>query len=196
VSRITPEKKGITRSEKEQKLKQKAIVIWLTGLSGSGKTTLSIALENELFNRGFLTQTLDGDIMRAGLNKNLGFSQIDREENIRRIAEISKLLLNCGIITICAFVSPNDHIRTIVKEIVQRENLFEIYVNTPIDICESRDVKGLYAKARRGEIANFTGISSRFEAPTDSDLVIDTTFQTVDESVSQIINKILHLISV
>jgi adenylylsulfate kinase len=186
----------VSRKEKEQKLNQKSKVIWLTGLSGSGKTTLATALERYLFNKGFLTQILDGDNVRSGINNNLGFSIEDRIENIRRIAEISKLLLNSGIICICAFVSPTEETRKIVRDIVGKDDFLEIYISTPIEVCEKRDVKGLYQKARAGEIGNFTGISAPFEVPKNAILSIDTSSKSVDECISILLNKLLPELSI
>jgi adenylylsulfate kinase len=181
----------ILRSEKEHKLNQKSKVIWFTGLSGSGKTTLAIALERSLFENGFLTQILDGDNIRTGINNNLGFSHEDRRENIRRIAEIGKLFIGCGVICICAFVSPTRETRKIARDIVGEENFIEIFVSTPIEVCESRDVKGLYAKARSGEVKDFTGISAPFEIPQNASLIIDTSDKTVDECLKILSMKIL-----
>jgi adenylylsulfate kinase len=187
--------KIVSRKEKEQRLQQKSKVIWFTGLSGSGKTTLATALERDLFNKGFLTQVLDGDNIRSGINNNLGFSIEDRIENIRRIAEISKLFINSGIICICAFVSPTEEIRKIVRDIVGINDFLEIYLSTPIDVCENRDVKGLYKRARAGEISDFTGISASFEIPQNSILSVDTSNLSVDESTSILLNRILPEIS-
>jgi adenylylsulfate kinase len=181
----------VPRSEKERRLRQKSRVIWFTGLSGSGKTTLAIALERSLFDRGFLTQILDGDNIRTGINNNLGFSPADRRENIRRIAEIGKLFQSCGVICICAFVSPTRETRKIVRDIVGEENFIEIFVSTPIEVCESRDVKGLYAKARSGEVKEFTGISAPFEIPQNASLVIDTSDKTVNECLDILLLTIL-----
>lgn len=181
----------IPREEKEQKLNQKSKVLWFTGLSGSGKTTLAEALERNLFERDYLTQILDGDNIRSGINNNLTFTPEDRRENIRRIAEVSKLFLNCGVITLCAFVSPTERTRNIVKEIVGNDNFYEIFVSTPLEVCEQRDVKGLYKKARAGEIPNFTGISAPFEEPQDANLSIDTSKYTVAECVSILLDYIL-----
>ena len=154
--------------EKMLQRKQKGIMIWFTGLSGSGKSTLAIALEGELYKQGILCRILDGDNIRSGINNNLGFSEADRTENIRRIAEVSKLFVDCGIVTIAAFISPTHAIRRMASEIIGEDDFLEVYVSTPIEECERRDVKGLYAKARRGEIKEFTGISSPFEAPGTS----------------------------
>lgn len=172
-------------------MKQQSVVIWFTGLSGSGKTTIAIALEKELNKRGILTQVLDGDNIRAGINNNLGFSENDRKENIRRIAEVTKLFLNCGIVTINCFVSPTNEIREQAKTIIGENDFLEIFINTPIEICEQRDVKGLYKKARAGEIKDFTGISSPFEAPTNPFLDVKTANRTVEESVKEILDKVL-----
>ena len=179
------------RKDKQALLKQQSVVIWFTGLSGSGKTTIAIALEKELNKRGVLTQVLDGDNIRAGINNNLGFSEEDRKENIRRIAEVTKLFLNCGIVTINCFVSPTNEIREQAKTIIGENDFLEIFINTPIEICEQRDVKGLYKKARAGEIKDFTGISSPFEAPINPFLDVKTANRTVEESVKEILDKVL-----
>jgi len=182
------------REAKEALLKQKAVVIWFTGLSGSGKTTIAIGLEKALNNKGILTQVLDGDNIRAGINNNLGFSNEDRKENIRRIAEVSKLFLNCGIVTINCFVSPTHEIRQQAKEIIGENDFLEVFINTPIEICEQRDVKGLYKKARAGVIKDFTGISAPFEAPLHPFLDIKTANKTIEQSVDEILTKVLPLI--
>tara|TARA_R110001583_G_scaffold33438_1_gene112852 strand:- start:1899 stop:2507 length:609 start_codon:yes stop_codon:yes gene_type:complete len=181
----------IGRDEKEQFLNQRARVIWMTGLSGSGKTTIAIGLEKELQKRGFLTQILDGDNIRTGINKNLGFSDEDRTENIRRIAEVSKLFVNCGIITINCFVSPTLSIREQAKEIIGDADFREIYVNASYEECEKRDVKGLYKKARNGEIKNFTGLDAPFEAPENAFLEIETADISIEESVNCLVKAIL-----
>lgn len=180
----------LSRSDKEELLKQHSVMIWFIGLSGSGKSTIAIALERELQKRGLLCRILDGDNIRSGINNNLGFSAEDRIENIRRIAEIGKLFVDTGIITIAAFISPNNDIREMAANIIGKEDFMEIYVSTPIEECERRDVKGLYAKARKGEIKNFTGISAPFEAPQHPALSLDTSKLSVEESV----NKLLELI--
>ena len=180
----------VSRAEKEKKLNQRSKVIWFTGLSGSGKTTLASALERELFERGYLTQVLDGDNIRTGINNNLGFSPEDRFENIRRIAEISKLLIHSGVICLCAFVSPTENVRNIVRSIVGEDDFLEIYVSTPLEVCEMRDIKGLYKKARAGEIKEFTGISAPFEIPQNIVLSIDTSDKTIDECVAILIEKL------
>lgn len=185
----------VGRKEKELLLNQTAKVIWMTGLSGSGKSTIAIALEKELAQKGFLTQVLDGDNIRTGINNNLGFSDADRTENIRRIAEVSKLFVNCGVITINCFVSPTNDIRNAAKEIIGAENFVEVFIDTPLEICEQRDVKGLYKKARAGEIKDFTGVNAPFEAPENATIVVKTANKTVEESVNTIVEKILPLIS-
>jgi adenylylsulfate kinase len=186
---------AVSRREKEVLLNQKSKIIWFTGLSGSGKTTLANALEKNLYEKGFLTQILDGDNIRAGINNNLGFSPEDRMENVRRIAEIAKLLLNSGVICICAFVSPTEDIRNLVCSIAGDKDFIEIYMSTPLEVCERRDVKGLYQKARAGEIKNFTGISAPFEIPKNAVLSIDTTNKSVEECVNILLDKVLQEIS-
>jgi len=183
------------RTTKEQLLKQHAKVIWMTGFSGSGKTTIAIALEKKLNAQGFLTQILDGDNVRVGINNNLGFSEADRTENIRRIAEVSKLFLNGGIITINCFVSPTIEIRENAKKIIGAADFIEVFINTPFEVCEKRDVKGLYKKARAGEIKNFTGIDAPFEAPLNPDIDVKTANESIEESANQILESILPLIT-
>jgi adenylylsulfate kinase len=182
------------RSDKEDTLGQKAKVIWLTGLSGSGKTTIAIGLERRLKELGYFTQILDGDNVRTGINNNLGFSEEERTENIRRIAEVSKLFLNCGIITINSFVSPTIAIRDLAKSVIGSEDFIEIYINVPLEVAEARDVKGLYKKARRGEIKDFTGIDAPFEAPCNPDIEIRTDQLTIEESVTQLLEQIFPLV--
>ena len=190
-SNIYPSFPGfISREEKERLLNQHSLVIWFTGLSGSGKTTLAQHLEQELYKKGYLTQILDGDNIRAGINNNLKFTEEDRKENIRRIAEVAKLLMNSGIITLCSFISPTKEIRDLAKQIIGRENFFEVYVNAPLEVCEQRDVKGLYAKARKGEIKNFTGISSPFDAPEDCDIEVKTDQETIEVLVGRIMERV------
>ncbi len=185
----------LSRSDKEGLLKQKGLMIWFTGLSGSGKSTIAIALERELHKRGILCRILDGDNIRTGINNNLGFSEEDRIENIRRIAEVGKLFVDTGILTIAAFISPNNQLRKMAAEIIGKKDFMEVYISTPLEECERRDVKGLYAKARRGEIKNFTGISAPFEAPTHPDIAIDTSKLSLEESVNLLLNKILPIIT-
>jgi len=184
----------VRRKQKEQYLKQHSIVIWLTGLSSSGKSTIGLGLEKELNKRGFITQVLDGDNVRESINKNLGFSEEDRKENIRRIAEVSKLFLDCGIITICCFISPTHEIRNIARSIIGKDNFHEVFINAPIEVCEKRDVKGLYEKALKGEIKNFTGISSPYELPENFDLELKTDELSIEESVNKAVKHISPLI--
>jgi adenylylsulfate kinase len=190
MNNIFTTNKILQRSDKENLLNQKGIAVWLTGLSGAGKTTIAVALEKALHSKGKLTQVLDGDNIRAGINNNLGFSEEDRIENIRRIAEITKLFVNNGIITICCFISPTKNMRTLAKNIIGRNDFVEVYVNTPLETCEKRDVKGLYAKARKGEIKDFTGIDSPFEEPENPSLNLKTSETSVEESVAEIIKYI------
>lgn len=177
----------LSRGDKEELLHQKGVMLWFTGLSGSGKSTVAVALERELHRRGLLCRILDGDNIRSGINSNLGFSEEDRRENIRRIAEVSKLFVQTGIITIAAFISPTEELRRIASDIIGAEDFKEIYISTPLEECEHRDVKGLYARARRGEVKNFTGISAPFEAPQHPALSLDTSKLTLEESVSRLL---------
>ncbi|MDA3928143.1 MAG: adenylyl-sulfate kinase [Prolixibacteraceae bacterium] len=179
------------RNEKELYLKQHGKVIWFTGLSGSGKTTLASLLEKRLFELNYFCQILDGDNVRSGINKNLNFTDEDRLENIRRVAEVSKLFMNCGIILICAFISPTNEIRDLVRNIVGEDDFLEVFVNTPIEVCEQRDPKGLYKKARKGEIKNFTGVSSPFEMPDNPFIEIENTNPDMDETIRSMLTKIL-----
>ena len=176
------------KAEKEKLLRQKGIVIWMVGLSGSGKSTLAKSFERYLHENGKLTQILDGDNLRTGLNANLGFSEEDREENIRRVAEVAKLFAHCGVITICSFISPTVSIREMSRKIIGDNLYHEVFVECPIGVCESRDVKGLYAKARKGEIKNFTGIDSPFENPINPSLTINTDSKDLDECLKDMIN--------
>ena len=180
----------VSQSEREKLHKHKAFLIWFTGLSGSGKSTIANALENELHTRNISTYSLDGDNIRQGINKDLGFSAEHRTENIRRIAEVAHLFVDAGLVTIASFVSPFRKDREDVKKIVGDDKLIEIYVSTSLEECERRDVKGLYQKAREGEITNMTGISAPYEAPIDADLEIDTVSESVEESVQKILQLI------
>ncbi|MDP4663638.1 MAG: adenylyl-sulfate kinase [Salibacteraceae bacterium] len=185
----------ISREEKESFLTQKARVVWMTGLSGSGKTTLARYLERKLQDNGFFTKLLDGDNVRSGLNKGLSFSESDRNENIRRIAEVSKLFLDGGVICINCFVSPTAEIRQLAKDIIGEADFLEVYVNTPLEECEKRDVKGLYAKARKGEIKDFTGISAPFEAPENPTIEVLTAGKTIEEAGDDFYNKLIPFIT-
>lgn len=186
----------LQRSEKERLLNQKALAIWMTGLSGSGKTTIAKILEKKLIEKSFLTMLLDGDNVRDGLNNNLGFADTDRQENIRRIAEVNKLFINCGIITINCFVSPTEAIRNMAKSIIGSDDFIDIFVDTPLAICESRDVKGLYQKARRGEIKNFTGLDAPFEIPVEAELVLKTENRTAEQTAESLLQFILPKITI
>lgn len=176
-------------------MSQQATLIWFTGLSGSGKSTLAVQLEAQLHNLGFKTYLLDGDNIRAGLNKDLSFTDDDRVENIRRIGEVSKLLLDAGVIVLSAFISPFNADREQVKRIVGAENYIEVFVDAPLEVCEQRDVKGLYKKARAGEVKNFTGIDSPYEAPTNADIVIPTGSWSIDESIGRLMEFVMAKIT-
>ena len=184
----------LQREDKEELLNQNSKVIWMTGLSGSGKTTVAKGVERYLHSQGILNQLLDGDNIRVGISNNLTFSSDDRAENIRRISEVSKLFLNCGIVTINCFVSPTIQIRNIAKQIIGAENFIEVYINASVDTCEKRDVKGLYQKARKGKIKDFTGISAPFEAPKNPEIEINTAQLSIDESVQKVLDYILPII--
>jgi len=178
----------VTRERRNQLNKHKSVVLWFTGLSGSGKSTMSHALEENLFRRGYRTFVLDGDNVRHGLNSDLGFSQKDRKENIRRIGEVSKLMLEAGFIIMTAFISPFREDRIVVRNLIPNGDFIEIYCKASIETCEARDVKGLYRRARAGEIKNYTGINSPYEVPENADLIIDTEQETIEDSVSIIIS--------
>lgn len=180
----------ISREEKERSLKQKARVVWLTGLSGSGKTTLAKGLERKLHDQGFFTKLLDGDNVRAGINNNLGFGADDRVENIRRISEVAKLFVDGGVITICCFVSPTNDLRDMAKEIIGANDFILVHVNTSLEECEKRDVKGLYKRARKGEIPNFTGISAPFDEPINPQITISTEGREIGECVDSLLNSL------
>ena len=184
--------KMMSREDKESLLGQQGIMIWMTGLSGSGKSTVALGVERELHRRGILCRILDGDNIRAGINSNLGFSAEDRRENIRRIAEIGKLFVDTGIITIACFVSPTVELRRMARGIVGEKDFREVYIATPLEECERRDVKGLYARARRGEVKDFTGISAPFEAPEHPDLRLDTSRMTLEEEVNAVVKLIIE----
>lgn len=180
--------KLIYREQKEHFLKQHSKVIWLTGLSGAGKSTIAFGLEKMLFDNGYFAEVLDGDIIRNGINKNLGFSIDDRLENIRRIAEVSKLFVRSGIICINSFISPTNEIRKLAKDIIGEEDFVEVFIDTPLAICEERDVKGLYKLAREGIIKEFTGISSPFENPTKPNFTVYTKDAKPDDSIQILYN--------
>lgn len=178
----------VTKNMRNQRSKHQSVLIWFTGLSGSGKSTLAHALEERLFQSGCNTFVLDGDNVRHGLCADLGFSEQDRVENIRRVAEVSKLMLEAGLITLTAFISPYAKDRAKVKALVGAEQLIEIYCDCPIEVCESRDVKGLYKKAREGLVKNFTGVSAPYEAPIQPDLTIKTAETPIEDCIKQILS--------
>ena len=181
----------MSRSDKEALLCQRGMMVWFTGLSGSGKSTIAMGVERELHKRGILCRILDGDNIRAGINRNLGFSAEDRLENIRRIAEIGKLFVQTGIVTLACFVSPTQDVRRLARDIIGEEDFMEVYVSTPLEECERRDVKGLYARARKGEVKEFTGISAPFEVPENPTLEIDTSCLSLEESVRRVVEMIM-----
>ena len=184
----------LQRKDKEILLNQRSKAIWMTGLSGSGKTTIAKGVERHLHSEGILNQILDGDNLRTGLSSNLSFSYQDRNENIRRVSEVTKLFVNCGIVTLNCFISPTIKIRQMAKDIIGEENFIEIYIKSSIEVCKQRDVKGLYKKAEKGEIQEFTGVSSPFEAPVNPDIEIDTAKLAINESIQKVINYILPII--
>lgn len=184
------------RQSMKKKPGQHARVIWLTGLPCSGKTTIGIGLEQLLISRGFHVRLLDGDVTRKGICSDLGFSEEDRNENIRRIAEISKLFAESGIITINAFITPTENLRAMARDIIGREDFVNVFVNAPLDVCEERDIKGMYKKARNGEIKDFTGVSAPFEPPLEADFEINTSVSDPEQSIVKLFDSILPLISI
>lgn len=197
MKNIIPHKFSITKEDRNKQIGHQSLVIWFVGLSGSGKSTIANKLEQLLFTNKILTYTLDGDNIRSGINSGLTFSEEDRHENMRRIAEVSKLFINAGVVTLASFISPQKRDREMARKIIGKENFVEIFVNTPLEICEKRDVKGLYKKARAGEIKKFTGIDSPFEAPENPYLEIKTQEESVEESANRIfelLNKKLKLL--
>ncbi len=181
----------IRRNRTRFLIKQVPKVIWMTGLSGAGKTTLATALEEEIQKKGFFVKIFDGDIIREGINKDLTFTKEDRIENIRRIAEVTKLFLDTGVVIICSFISPTNEVRDMAKEIIGEDRFIEVFVNCPLEICEQRDVKGLYKKVRKGEIKNFTGIDSPYEPPEHPDVEIKTNENTVKQSIKDLVKQIV-----
>ena len=190
---LTWQNMEVTRENREERLGQKAVTIWLTGLSGAGKSTLANEVEKRHFAMGKYTMLLDGDNVRMGLNQNLGFSEEDRVENIRRIAEVSKLMNDAGLIVLTSFISPFRQDRRNAKNIIG-ERFVEVYISTPLEECEKRDVKGLYKKARNGEISNFTGITSPYEAPEHPDITVDTSKYSLEECVDIILKGLEQFI--
>ncbi|MFQ5591734.1 MAG: adenylyl-sulfate kinase [Phycisphaerae bacterium] len=182
ATNITWHEGHVSREERERILNQKGALIWFTGLSGSGKSTIAYTLEHALVQRGHLAYVLDGDNIRHGLNKNLGFSTEDRQENIRRIGEVGKLFVDAGVITATAFISPYRADRQVARDTIGSDNFLEVFCDTPIEVCEQRDPKGLYKKARAGEIRGFTGIDDPYEAPQSPELVIDTSTTSPQEA--------------
>ena len=188
---IYPIKTKVSPDERQRVMNQKPKLIWFTGLSGSGKSTLAVQLEAALYAQGFKTYLLDGDNIRSGLNKDLAFTDDARIENIRRISEVCKLFLDAGVVLLSAFISPFQADRDQVRNIVGADNYIEIFVDAPLEVCEQRDVKGLYKKARAGEVKNFTGISSPYEKPSAPDVVITTDKMSVAESLSVLVKEIV-----
>ena len=194
-SNLHTQQTKVNKHDREQLLNQKSQLIWFTGLSGSGKSTLAVALEKKLFDKGFKTYLLDGDNVRQGLNKDLTFDDEGRKENIRRIGEVANLMLDAGTIVLSAFISPFKADRDLIRELVGSDNFIEIFADCPIEVCEQRDVKGLYQKARSGAIKNFTGIDSPYEIPVNPDLIIKTHELSLEDSLDLLLNKILPRIS-
>jgi adenylylsulfate kinase len=190
VNNLYPIQTKVNLLKRHQLLNQKPLLIWFTGLSGSGKSTLAVQLEAMLYDRGYKTYLLDGDNIRTGLNRDLAFTEEGRVENIRRIGEVGKLMLDAGLVVLSAFISPFEADRNQVKKIVGAENYFEVFVDTPLESCEQRDVKGLYKKARAGEVKNFTGIDSPYERPTKPDLRIETDKVSIEDAVKKLFERI------
>ena len=184
---ITWHDSEVTKAERQNRNGHKSVVIWFTGLSGSGKSTVSVALEKALFEQKITSYRLDGDNIRHGLNKNLGFSPEDRRENIRRIGEVGKLMVDAGVVTMTAFISPYEEDRNIVRDILEDGEFIEVYTKCSLDECEARDPKGLYKKARSGEIKEFTGINAPYEEPSNPEIIIDTEQHSVEEAVEEIV---------
>ncbi len=191
MENIIPHKHSVTLDDRIEKNGHKPKLVWFTGLSGSGKSSLANALEQQLHNRGLNTYILDGDNIRSGLNKDLDFSEESRKENIRRIAEVSKLFVDAGVVVLTAFISPFRENRKFAKELVGKEHFIEVFVDCPLEVCEARDVKGLYAKARAGEIPDFTGITSPFEEPENPDVIVKTNELSLEDSLKILIDKVL-----
>lgn len=189
---IIPHQFSINKQSREQRHGHKAFVLWFTGLSGSGKSTVANAVEQILFSKQLQTYSLDGDALRTGLNADLDFSTAARDENLRRVAEVSKLFTDAGIIVLAAFISPLKAHRQKIKDIVGEDHFYEIFIDTPLEVCEARDVKGLYAKARAGAIKDFTGISAPYEAPEHPDLIVKTVELDLEASVEKVINFVME----
>lgn len=191
MEHIYPFQTKVSRQQRDQLMQQRSKLIWFTGLSGSGKSTLAVQLEAVLHQQGFKTYLLDGDNVRAGLNKDLSFGAEAREENIRRIGEVAKLMVDAGLVVIASFISPFYRDREKVKDLVGAPDYLEIFVDCPVEVCEARDVKGLYKKARAGEIKEFTGISSPYEVPKNPDLIIKSAEQPIQDSINLLLDKVL-----
>jgi len=184
----------IRRSRRRFLVRQNPKVIWMTGLSGAGKTTLSESVQQDLRKRGYFTKIFDGDVVRTGLCSDLGFSLEDRMENVRRIAEVAKIFLDSGIIVICSFITPTHAMRDLAKSIIGEDRFIEVYINAPLEVCEQRDVKGLYARARQGLLKNFTGIDSVFEAPVKPDIEVRTDLWSIDKTVRYMLRRIIPMV--
>ena len=189
---ITWHKAHIGRQDKEKLLGQKGVLLWFTGLSGSGKSTIAHGVEENLYNMGYLTVVLDGDNIRHGLNKNLGFSPEDRAENIRRVGEVAKLFVETGIITMTAFISPYRSDRDKVRTLLQKDDFIEVYVKCPLEVLEKRDPKGLYKKAREGIIKEFTGISAPYEEPLNPEIILDTSVLSPENCIKNVIDYLIR----
>ena len=187
---LTAPSLAIGRTQRESLLGQTGKIIWFTGLSGAGKSTLANALEIQLHDQGKQTFLLDGDVVRQGLNQDLGFSDQDRIENIRRIAHVAKLMMDAGLIVICAFISPFKIERRLARDLAGENRFIEIYLSTPMNVCEERDVKGLYQKARSGNLSNLSGIGSEYEPPEHAELTVDTSQESVDQAIEKILPRI------
>ena len=190
MSNIVKHAQSVSLSQREQKNGHKAGVLWFTGLSGSGKSTLAMALQKELFDRDLMVTVLDGDNVRYGLNSDLGFEESDRVENLRRVSEVAKLLAESGMIVITSFISPYAKERERVRNIIAPIPFLEVHINASLEMVESRDPKGLYAKARQGEISNFTGLDAPYEIPTHADFTLDTEINSVDECVQKLMTEL------
>lgn len=186
----------VSSADKENLLSHRGLVVWMTGYSGSGKTTLAYGLEKKLYEEGILTKVLDGDVLRLGINKDLGFSMEDRTENIRRTAELAKQLASCGVVVICSLITPTNALRNLANDILGEQHIILYHISTPLEVCEKRDVKGHYARARSGELKQFTGVSNPFEEPTTALYSIDTSELSIEESTDLFFNDIFPLITI
>ncbi|TPE46269.1 adenylyl-sulfate kinase [Pontibacter mangrovi] len=188
MKNIYPFKSKVCHAQRRQLMQQESRLFWLTGLSGSGKSSLALRLEHYLFQQGYKVYLLDGDNVRNGLCRDLSFTETDRKENMRRVAEVANLMLDAGLVVICAFISPYAAERELVRQIVGQERFSEVYVSCPLQVCELRDTKGLYAKARAGKVQNFTGISAPYEAPSAPDLILATDNESIEASLQKLIS--------